>query len=88
MVVAQLLGKLGRRIYDGVDLATESNLSGPQRVHDILERDIADNHQIDVAATTQRSPRRRTENECCGYPFQERIQCGAKHLDRAGGLQN
>src|SRR4029453_12641782 len=60
---AHLPDELVRRIHDRVDLPSQLPVGIRQSVHDLAQRNVSDDQQIDIAALLQLTSRRRSENE-------------------------
>lgn len=82
-----LPAELCRRIYDRRDLASQGPVRAGEGIHNLAQRDVADDQQINVAALLQLVPRRGSENGRRGNPRRERCERPAQHVHDAGRLR-
>jgi len=83
---AHLPDELVRRIHDRVDLPSQLPVGIRQSVHDLAQRNVSDDQQIDIAALLQLTSRRRSENEGRHHLRRERRKGRAQNIDDAGRL--
>jgi hypothetical protein len=79
----ELGGELVRRVDARVDRAPQRFLRGRERFDNFSEADIADDHQIDVAAGALVTAGDRAVNESGTNPIAQRLQRLAQHVRHA-----
>jgi hypothetical protein len=87
MLGLELRSKLGRRIDGRVEVPAEPALGMCQRLHDILERGVPDDHQIDIALPAKFTARPGAEHERDQDPLAEWGEPLTKHVHEPDGLR-
>jgi hypothetical protein len=83
---SELGGELGGRIHVGVDLPPQRFLRRRHRADHFRERDVADDHDIEIAAGALVAARDRPVDECRANAPRQGFQRSAQHVGDARGL--
>ena len=86
MAGRNLGAKLVRRVDDWIDFPPQSPLCFGNGANHFLERDVAEDEEIEIAVPPQRAASSGTEDEGGLDAVAERSQCLAHHPGHAGGL--